>query len=354
MNLLNINDSLEDMVLHTPKPVQGGNTYVSSISMNDNPVLFQTPKCKSKKGIHYTNKQIYTDLLFNDHDYNFLNWIKKLEKHVRQLIFDKRDTWFGGDDDDELSLDDIEMNWMDSIKSYKKQYLIRTYFPKNIKTYTRSVSVYDDDENELTVDSIKQGSNVITILELTGLRFSPTYFNLEFNVRQVMVLKEKEIFSKCLIKRNNLNKRVQVEDTNYKNNEDYEDESIVSEESDTDKEEESENELKEKINVVKKNDKEESENEEENTNTLVKNNKNEELSEISIEVPKEKSNVSLKKPNEVYLEIYKKARKKAKEAKMEAIKAYLTLKEIKKQYLLDEIDLSEDESDDEQFLFSEK
>ena len=39
---------------------------------------------------------------------------------------------------------------------------------------------------------------------------------------------------------------------------------------------------------------------------------------------------------------------------MEAIKAYLTLKEIKKQYLLDEIDLSEDESDDEQFLFSEK
>ena len=295
MNLLNINDSLEDMVLHTPKPVQGGNTYVSSISMNDNPVLFQTPKCKSKKGIHYTNKQIYTDLLFNDHDYNFLNWIKKLEKHVRQLIFDKRDTWFGGDDDDELSLDDIEMNWMDSIKSYKKQYLIRTYFPKNIKTYTRSVSVYDDDENELTVDSIKQGSNVITILELTGLRFSPTYFNLEFNVRQVMVLKEKEIFSKCLIKRNNLNKRVQVEDTNYKNNEDYEDESIVSEESDTDKEEESENELKEKINVVKKNDKEESENEEENTNTLVKNNKNEELSEISIEVPKEKSNVSLKK-----------------------------------------------------------
>lgn len=358
MNLLNINDSLEDMVLHTPKPVQGGNTYVSSISMNDTPLLFQTPKCKSKKGIHYTNKQIYTDLLFNDHDYNFLNWIKKLEKHVRQLIFDKRDTWFGGDDDDELSLDDIEMNWMDSIKSYKKQYLIRTYFPKNIKTYTRSVSVYDDDENELTVDSIKQGSNVITILELTGLRFSPTYFNLELNVRQVMVLKEKEIFSKCLIKRNNLNKRVKVEDKNYKNNEDnteYEEESIISEDSDIDKEEESENELKEKINVVKKNDKEEeSENDEKINNTLVKNNKNEELSEISIEVPKEKSNVSLKKPNEVYLEIYKKARKKAKEAKMEAIKAYLTLKEIKKQYLLDEIDLSEDESDDEQFLFSEK
>ena len=254
MNLINTNESLDNMVLHTPKAVQGGNTYISSISMNDSPFIFQTPKCKSKKGVHHTNKQVYTDLLFNDHDYSFLNWINKLEKHVRQLIYDKRHTWFGGDDDDELSLDDIEMNWMDSIKSYKKQYLIRTYFPKNIKTYTRSVSVYDDDENELTVDSIKQGSNVITILELTGLRFSPTYFNLELNVRQVMVLKEKEIFDKCLIKINK-SQKVKVEDANYKKNEentDYEEESIISEESENEEEDVRGNEQIEKINVVKK------------------------------------------------------------------------------------------------------
>jgi len=64
--------------------------------------------------------------------------------------------------------------------------------------------------------------------------------------------------------------------------------------------------------------------------------------------------VELKKPSEVYLEIYKKAREKAKEARLAAIKAYLTVKEIKKQYLLDEIELSEDESDDDNFLFSEK
>ena len=341
MNLIDINESLDNMVLHTPKAVQGGNSYISSISMNDSPFIFQTPKCKSKKGVLHTNKQVYTDLLFNDHDYNFLNWINKLEKRVRDLIFNKRHTWFGGDDDDELSLDDIEMNWMDSIKSYKKQYLIRSYFPKNRKTYTRSVSVYDDDENELTVDSIKKGSNVITILELTGLRFSPTYFNLELSVRQVMVLKEKEIFDKCLIKINNLHKKVKVEDVNYKNNEentDYEEESIISEESENDIEQEDDGEKEEieKINVVKKNDNEEENlDEEENTNTLVKNKENPELSEINIEIPKEKSNVSLKNPNEVYLEIYKKARKKAKEAKMQAIKAYLTLKEIKKQYLLD-------------------
>ena len=73
-----------------------------------------------------------------------------------------------------------------------------------------------------------------------------------------------------------------------------------------------------------------------------------------MEIPKSEKSINLKKPNEVYLEIYKKAKEKAKEARLEAIKAYLTLKEIKKQYLLDEIDISDDESDDDKFLFSEK
>jgi hypothetical protein len=311
--------------------------------------------------------------------------MQNLEKKVRNLIYDKRETWFGGDDDDELTLDDIEHNWMPLIKSYKKKYLLRTFFPKNIKSYSRAVSVYDNEENELSIDAIVGDSNLITILQLGGLKFSSTYFHLELNVRQVMVIKEKELFNKCLIKLNNLSASLQKEDINYKNaiKDDYDEE----EEDDDDEEGEIEDDddndyddtaeqnekeqMNEKILVVKKNEKsvefknvsetnnptlklvKEGENVE-NVNTLVKNDNNNEISEINLEIPKEASNVSLKKPNEVYLEIYKKAREKAKEARLEAIKAYLTVKEIKKQYLLEEIDLSEEESDDDDFLFSEK
>ena len=39
-------------------------------------------------------------MLFTDHDYTFLNWIQNLEKKVQKLIYEKRETWFGGDDDD--------------------------------------------------------------------------------------------------------------------------------------------------------------------------------------------------------------------------------------------------------------
>tara|TARA_B100000575_G_scaffold81464_2_gene64103 strand:+ start:10913 stop:11998 length:1086 start_codon:yes stop_codon:yes gene_type:complete len=359
-NIVDINENFEKLILHTPKAIQGGNAYIANISLHEGPVIFQTPKCKCKKGVHKTNKQIYTDLLFTDHDYTFLNWIQNLEKKVQKLIYEKRETWFGGDDDDELTLDDIEHNWMPIIKSYKKKYLVRTYFPKNIKTYSRAVSVYDNEENELSIDSIVGDSNLITILQLGGLKFSPTYFHLELNVRQVMVIKEKELFNKCLIQLNKKSNSEYNEITSVKGDYHEEDE----EEDQEEEEDEDEgivnttiiNETPEKILVVKKeeNDIDNNEKTQENVNTLVKNDNNNEISEINLEIPKEEQVVELKKPNEVYLEIYKKAREKAKKARMEAIKAYLTVKEIKKQYLLDEMDFSEDESDEEEFLFSEK
>ena len=51
----------------------------------------------------------------------------------------------------------------------------------------------------------------------------------------------------------------------------------------------------------------------------------------------------MKKPNQVYYEIYKKAREKAKEAKKNAVVAYLEMKNIKKTYMLNDIDESDSE-----------
>jgi hypothetical protein len=56
--------------------------------------------------------------------------------------------------------------------------------------------------------------------------------------------------------------------------------------------------------------------------------------------------IKLKKPNEVYWEIYKIAKQKAKQHKKAAISAYLEAKNIKKTYLLEDMDNS-DSSDNE-------
>jgi len=54
--------------------------------------------------------------------------------------------------------------------------------------------------------------------------------------------------------------------------------------------------------------------------------------------------MTLKKPNQVYYDLYKEARTKAKAAKKAAIIAYLEAKNIKKTYMLDDI-LDENESE---------
>ena len=55
--------------------------------------------------------------------------------------------------------------------------------------------------------------------------------------------------------------------------------------------------------------------------------------------------VKLRPPNEVYFDLYKEAREKAKQAKKNAILAYLEAKNIRKTYMIDYIDESDGDAD---------
>ena len=55
----------------------------------------------------------------------------------------------------------------------------------------------------------------------------------------------------------------------------------------------------------------------------------------------------MKNPNEVYYEIYKQAREKAKDCRQKAIEAYLEAKQIKTKYMLHDLDDLEDSEDSE-------
>ncbi len=74
------------------------------------------------------------------------------------------------------------------------------------------------------------------------------------------------------------------------------------------------------------------------------------LQEVELEMPDEEADSSnkltLKNPNEVYIEIYKEARRRARVARKAAVQAYLEAKRIKTTYLLDDLESSDDDSDD--------
>ena len=401
--LLDINniqqEVFDNIVLQKPIPLQGG-TYLAKITINDGPILFQTPKSKTKKGIVTNNKRNYCDLIFNEEPIEFQNWIEALESTIKNKIFEKGEYWFN----ESPSLDDIDYNWNTSVKIFKKHTILRTFLAKS-KNLNEVVSVYDSEQNKINLEEINKDSTIITILEISGLKFSASSFHLEYCLRQIMLIKEMPIFDKCIIKVNNSrnkllqNNETELDDNNDKVNlnisEKKDDNEI--EENDNEIIEQDDNEIEQDDNEIEQNDNEieqddneiieqESEDiqpdntediqqentedikldnseslkqeiseeiseeikesqisDEKNKDYLEKNYDLNNLSEMDLNIPEDSEIVNLKKPNEVYLELYEKAKNKAKIAKINAVKAYLEVKNIKKTYMIDEVESSDDE-----------
>ena len=426
----------DKITIKIPKALQGG-TYNAKLEINDEPIIIQTPKCRTKHGIHITAKQIYCDLLMTADDESFIEWLTQLQEKVRHLILENAENWFH----EVPTLDEIEYNWNDSMRTYKNtNYLIRTFVKKNKSMNKITLQIFDTEENQLGVNDIKPETEVICILEIMGLKFSSQSFHLDICLRQIMLIKKKPLFDKCLIKRdkdiyldntikndmvskdmkekddkmtmstnmndekniekvktnvhdhkdnsnevtNNLIDNITKNDTSVRENkttninnntevvanvsdktevEAKEEIANVSDktEDETAKElDKTENETIEKIeNTKDKKDAEDNNIEkfkilkDETTNNPKSLENLNNLEEIDLKIESSEP-ITLKKPSDVYLNIYKAARIKAKKAKMEAIKAYLEAKRIKELYLLDVADSTDEESDSyDEEIFSE-
>ncbi|ANS04171.1 hypothetical protein [uncultured Mediterranean phage] len=416
-SILSFNDEkFDNLFLANPTRLQGG-AYFSKLFLDENtPVVFQTPKSSTKNGLIMTTKKTYCDLLFNADDQKFVQWIENFEQAIQFLIFEKKDMWFHND----MELEDIEYFFNPSIRLYNKnKYLLRSYIhqPKHIKK-EYNLQIYDENENVLTVQDVKKDQKIISILEVLGIKFTSQSFNIDYCLRQIMIIDEKPLFNKCLIKPQHVMKKRdnevklleknkdesnevesnEVESNEVESNEDKGDEKvdeteeawkteetdvikdakitlIINDASDNIQEKDASDNIQENIKLEQL--KEQSEEnikeevaaemkdiqislEDSNSRVLkkfkeeIKNEKHLEnsLTEIDISNMQGKETITLKKPNEVYLKIYKEARKKAKKARKEAIQSFLEAKRIKNTYLVGDIE-SDDSNSDVEEIFNE-
>ena len=105
-------------------------------------------------------------------------------RKIRELILENSSNWFH----EEITLDDIEFNLNNSLRSYKGKQLLRTFVHKNKRMNKLSLQIYDTDENELTINDVTEDKKVISIIEIVGLKFSSQSFHLEICLRQLMVM----------------------------------------------------------------------------------------------------------------------------------------------------------------------
>jgi hypothetical protein len=383
-----IDYDFSNLYLGPPSTLAGG-AYFTRMMYNNNKLLYlQTPKCLTKQGFVKSGKKMFVDLMFDNNDTVFINWIENLETKCQELIHSKGEAWFQS----KLEKDDIETAFTSPFKIYKsgKYYLLRVNVKPNIK-------IYNEADESIKIEDITPEKTIISILELQGIRFTSRNFQIEIELKQSMIVSPDPFLDECFIKkpvrRNPVpsnavqstvipfekNVNTNTSNTNTSNTIDLDisdgDDEIVEEE---DKEDDVVDEttsvnlsdfINETANELTKTNQILSKGLEENNHNATYQNANENivleieeldfiekddpniLKEVDLSSSLENSleSITLKKPNQVYYEIYKKAREKAKECKKVAIAAYLEAKNIKNTYMLednDESDSDESELDD--------
>ena len=192
------------LALKTPSGIQGG-SYFTKIEHDGRPLYVQTTKSKSKQGIVKTGKKYHCDLMFGNDAESLLTWFERLEETCQEMLFEKRDEWF----QNKLEKADIETAFNSVIRVFKsgKYYLVRA----NIKSaqnafeeLTPSIQLYDEMEMPVDLSVMTNETNVISILEIQGIKFTTKNFQIEIELKQMMVVNDEaaasSLFSDCLIK----------------------------------------------------------------------------------------------------------------------------------------------------------
>jgi hypothetical protein len=250
-----------------------------------------------------------------------------------------------------------------------------------------NVKIFNDDTQIINLEDLTADKTLISIIEIQGIKFSSRNFQIEIELKQSMVVSPDPFLDACFIKKPN-KKQASIKDEEEVDL----DESINDSDNlfatpltkqkletpvvesfsniDIDKKTEMNTAInsKTRVNPITSTDIQLGDitdldldlNSDSNNDNIIL-----EIEDLSVEPVKiDDINVlkevdlssslednlesfTLKKPNQVYYEIYKKAREKAKEAKKEAILAFLEAKNIKKTYMLDDIDESDDDEDED-------
>lgn len=358
-------------------------SYFSKIISDNNELMIQMPKCTSKQGFVNSSKRYYCDLMFSSENRELLSWFENLEERIQKLIYEQRKSWFHED----VEPDDIENIFTSSLRSFKsgKFFLCRTMLNSPRMLQTSKLSIFDENENPLEMSNVDENTEFVSILHIHGIKFSSRNFQIYVEMKQMMVLNNNSTFSKCLIQSGSGIQRENVTNETDKIvniNEPLEEETIepLEEENkvelniDThniENETIGEAEVKEisienienieDLNIDNNlaevditlgdnkivEEKEESLNEADiNEHLEINQELPSELQEIDLHVDNLET-ITLKNKQDLYLQEYKEAKEKAKKARITALKALLKAKNIKDKYLIDTMELSDEEYEDD-------
>jgi hypothetical protein len=392
-NICTIYDTFDfsKFILTHPESLQGG-SFFTKLNVNNDVLYVQTPKCISKQGVvSSSGKKSYIDLMFSSDDSKFIEFMENLEKSCVEKIHEKRNSWFTNDIDE----NDIENAFAATLRPFKagKYYLLRASIaPSKNLVKMPTCFVFDESENKLSLDDIRPENDLITVLEIQGIKFTSKSFQFEIILRQALIMSNKPVFQSCVIKKNiqhnfttpnstlasentrdaepisleissvpqepqephiqhNLEQIIKSKNSIKVTSESQDDKHNDDNDNDHDNNADNTNNDTNNDTYNEDEDYNESVNKSDNNklanNAQIKSSPNNlekiesleltELTDADLEINTDE-NMKLKKPNDIYYEIYNAAKEKARTARKLAFDAYLEVKKIKKTYMLDDSD----------------
>jgi len=182
------------MVLLTPNIISGGNFFIK-FKMEEEPIYIELPKCKTRQGIFKTGKKYSCDLLFSNENETFIQWMDNLETICKKRLFENRDKWF----ENGIEEEDLENLFVSPLKIHKsiKNYMLKTNVPTS-QNSTCSLKVYNENREEINIETIDENTTVLSILEIQGIKCSSRNFQVEMEIKQMMTINPLNLFQNCV------------------------------------------------------------------------------------------------------------------------------------------------------------
>jgi hypothetical protein len=238
--------------------------------------------------------------------------MQTLEDAVIKLLHSNGKLWFR----DPLSEDDVRGLFASPLKPLKggNQLSLRVNVPTSV-TRANACTVFDESEKPVHLSYLTPEHQIISIIEVLGVRFTSSSFQLDLSCKQIAAVSNQPLFQSCVIKK---------------------DASIYSYASATSATATATATTTTAIPGVKKEDTGE-------LKPLLE-------TDIIINGSEQESPINIHDPLKIYYSLYKAALKRAKDAKRMSIQAFLDAKNIKNKYNLDiyDEDYNDNDSDDEE------
>ena len=385
------NFDFNNLKVENPSLINANNYFSKIYNTNNKNFYVKLPKCKTKQGIVNSNNKCFCELEFNSNEKIVAEFFENLEEFCIQEICNNKALWFY--DSDNITSEDIQEYITPIMRSYKggKKFLIKT----NIKQ--DKLIIYDENEKKIAITDYDVSNEFIPLLNINGIKFSKSTFIIDIVLVQFMVLYPCDSFeNQILIKINkpeiNSNQHAkevetkEVETSKVETNE-VEENKVETKEVETNKVETnkvetnkvedlekyvletnnptyletSEQLSKELSNYNLENEIKQSNNSTNESNSFkyltnsletieCNNDGSIELNNLDI-IAENTEPIEIKTHETIYLEIYKKAKQKAKEIRKNAIEAFLEAKNIKMKYNLTST-LDDSSSDEENELLN--